>query len=376
MRPLAKLLIPGVITCLLISCQTTTVSPRKSGITKQSFGFLPDSTEISMFTLKNASGVEMKVIDYGGIITSLSMPDRNGSIVDVVLGFDNLAGYLGDSPYFGALIGRYGNRIAGGKFNLNGSTYTLAKNNGENHLHGGIKGFDKVAWKVKELVSDTAVGLELHYLSPDGEEGYPGNLDVTVSYYLTHSNELIFSYKAETDKETPVNLTQHTYFNLSGKGDIRSHELMIDADRYTVVDSTLIPTGELRPVKGTAFDFTISKPIGRDLAMAGGNPVGYDHNFVLNKPGLAQPVARLYSQATGISMDIFTDQPGIQFYSGNFLDGSITGKSGIQYQQYNGLCLETQHFPDSPNQPSFPSTWLKPGETYKTTTVYRFRIVK
>lgn len=373
MRKIYSILILATLLQVMFSCHTSTVIQKRSGVNRQSFGFLPDSTEVSLFTLVNARGVVMKVTNYGGIITSLAIPDRNGVMVDVVLGYDKLHGYLDQSPYFGALIGRYGNRIANGEFSLSGETYALARNNGKNHLHGGIRGFDKVVWEAKELVSDTAVGLELHYLSPDGEEGYPGNLDVTVSYQLTHSNELIFTYMATTDQVTPVNLTQHTYFNLAGKGDIRSHELMIAADHYTVVDSTLIPTGELRPVKGTAFDFTVSKPIGKDLFMAGGDPVGYDHNFVLNSPGMNQPVAQLSSQSTGLSMSVFTDQPGIQFYSGNFLDGSIQGKSGEPYQQYYGLCLETQHFPDSPNQPSFPSTLLKPGETYHTTTIYRFQ---
>jgi aldose 1-epimerase len=300
------------------------------------------------------------------------VPDKKGVAADIVLGYDSLSGYIAKTPYFGALIGRYGNRIAKGKFTLDGKEYTLALNDGPNHLHGGVKGFDKVVWEADEFKTDSAVGLKLHYLSKDGEEGYPGNLDITVTYTLNDDNSLVFDYNATTDKATPVNLTQHSYFNLAGGGDIKSHELMISAAKYNVVDSTLIPTGELREVKGTPFDFTTAKPIGKDLVEAGGKPIGYDHNFILDTKSIKDLAVRVVEPTSGRTMEVYTDQPGIQFYSGNFLDGTITDKSGKVYHQYSGFCLETQHFPDSPNQASFPSTILKPGEKYHTTTIYKF----
>lgn len=341
-------------------------------IVKSEFGILPDSTKVSLYTLVNHSGITMKVTNYGGIITSLMVPDKNGKVADIVLGYDSLSGYLKAPSYFGALIGRYGNRIANGKFTLDGTGYDLAKNNGPNHLHGGVKGFDKVVWDAEEFKTDSAVGIKLHRISKDGEEGYPGNLDVTVTYTLNDNNTLVFDYTATTDKATPVNLTQHSYFNLAGGGDIKSHELMIAASKYNVVDSTLIPTGELRELKGTPFDFTAAKPIGKDLEATGGKPVGYDHNFVLDTKSLSDLAVRVVEPNSGRTMEIYTDQPGVQFYSGNFLDGTITGKSGIIYEQYSAFCLETQHFPDSPNQPAFPSTILKPGEKYHTSSVYKF----
>lgn len=341
-------------------------------VTKALFGVMPDSAKIDLYTLVNHSGITMKVITYGGRITSLLVPDKNGKTSDIVLGFDSLPGYLANNPFFGALIGRYGNRIAKGKFTLDGTEYNLANNDGPNHLHGGVKGYDKVVWDAGDFKTDTTVGLKLHYLSKDGEEGYPGNLDITVTYTLSDNNTLTFDYTATTDKATPVNLTQHSYFNLAGNGNIKSQELMINADKYTIVDSTLIPTGELRDVKGTPFDFTTSKPIGKDLEATGGNPIGYDHNFVLNTSGINDLAVRVVDPASGRIMEVFTDQPGVQFYSGNFLDGTLTGKSGAVYQQYSGFCLETQHFPDSPNQPAFPSTILKPGEKYHTTSIYKF----
>ena len=357
---------------LASACHKKETMQQPGTVTKQSFGNLPDSKKADLYTLINHSGITMKVTNYGGLITSLMVPDKNGNITDIVLGYDSLSGYLAKTPYFGALIGRYGNRIAKGKFELDGKQYILAKNDGPNHLHGGIKGFDKVLWEAEDFKTDSAVGLKLHYLSHDGEEGYPGNLDVTVTYTLTDNNTLVLDYTATADKSTPVNLTQHSYFNLAGKGDIKSHELMIAASKYTVVDSTLIPTGELRNVKGTPFDFTSSKPMGKDLLATGGKPVGYDHNFVLDTKGITDLAVRVVEPGSGRILEVFTDQPGVQFYTGNFLDGTITGKSGSVYNQYNAFCLETQHFPDSPNQPSFPSTILKPGEKFHSTTVFKF----
>ena len=341
-------------------------------ITKEAFGMLADSVPVSLYTLTNDKGITLKVTNYGGIITSLLVPDKDGNEGDIVLGYDSLSGYLTKTPYFGAIVGRYGNRIAKGVFKIDGNEFRLPVNDGPNHLHGGIRGFDKVVWDAKEFKTDSTVGLVLHYLSKDGEQGYPGNLDVTVTYTLNNNNELRFDYLATTDKPTPVNLTQHSYFNLAGDGDIKGHELLIKASKYTVVDSTLIPTGELRDVKGTPFDFTTAKTIGKDLAATGGNPTGFDHNFVLDTKGLQEAAIKVTEPASGRVMEVFTDQPGVQFYSGNFLDGTIKGKGGKVYNQYNGFCLETQHFPDSPNHPAFPNTILRPGEKYQTTTIYRF----
>ncbi len=348
---------------------------------KEPFGAV-DGNRVFLYTLRNASGMEARITNYGGIIVSLKVPDRKGNLGDVVLGYDSLSSYVKATPYFGCLIGRYGNRIAGGKFSLGGTEYTLATNDGPNHLHGGVKGFDKVVWSVRESESVPGKTLVLTYRSKDGEEGYPGNLDVRVVYSLNDSNEIRVTYQATTDKPTIVNLTQHSYFNLAGPGDgtILGHELMIAADRFTPIDATFIPTGELRPVAGTPLDFTKLKPIGErinqdDEQLRYG--LGYDHNFVLNKPegsfGLA---ARVYEPTTGRVMEVLTSEPGIQFYSGNFLDGSFIGKGGKPYLHRYGFCLETQHFPDSPNHPEFPSTVLKPGEEYNTTTVYRFSVMK
>jgi aldose 1-epimerase len=358
---------------LLTSACTKKEAMQQPGtITKAEFGVMPDSTKVDIYTLVNHSGITMKVTNYGGIITSLMVPDKKGVAADIVLGYDSLSGYIAKTPYFGALIGRYGNRIAKGKFTLDGKEYNLALNDGPNHLHGGVKGFDKVVWEAEEFKTDSAVGIKMHRLSKDGEEGYPGNLDVTVTYTLNDDNSLVFDYNATTDKATPVNLTQHSYFNLAGGGDIKSHELMISAAKYNVVDSTLIPTGELCDVKGTPFDFTTAKPIGKDLVATGGKPIGYDHNFILDTKSLTDMAVKVVEPSSGRTMEVYTDQPGVQFYSGNFLDGTITGKSGKDYQQYSGFCLETQHFPDSPNQAAFPSTILKPGEKYHTTTIYKF----
>ena len=345
-------------------------------IEKAEFGKTKQGEVAHIYTLTNANGCEVRITNYGGIVVSLKVPDKTGKLADVVLGYETLDKYIEKTPYFGALIGRYGNRIGKGKFTLNGKEYTLAINNGPNHLHGGIVGFDKVVWRAKEIRKSEAVGLELSYLSKDGEEGYPGNLSVTVRYLWTNDNELRIDYAATTDKPTVVNLTNHSYFNLACKGDILGHEMMIDADKFTPVDEGLIPTGELRSVAGTPMDFRKPTAIGarieqQDEQLKFG--LGYDHNWVLNRnDGSLRMVARVYEPTTGRVLEVYTTQPGVQFYSGNFLDGTITGKYGRVYQKRNGLCLETQHFPDSPNKPNFPSTVLKPGEKYASTTVYKF----
>lgn len=342
-------------------------------IEKVSFGHI-DGKEVYLYTLTNNKRMMVRIINYGGIITSIQVPDKKGNFEDVVLGYDNLKGYLEETPYFGAIVGRYANRIANGKFTLDGEEYLLAVNNGPNHLHGGIKAFDKVIWDAETFQNENELGLELHYLSKDGEEGYPGNLKVTIRYILTNANELKINYKATTDKVTPVNLTHHSYFNLSGNlnQDVLENTLWIDADEYTVVNDNLIPTGELRNVSGP-MDFREPKKVGGKLANVEG---GFDHNYVLNNEGNFALVATLIDSASGRMMEVFTSEPGIQFYSGNFLDGSITGKNDIVYKKHTGLCLEAQHFPDSPNQPNFPSTILHPGETYKQQTVYKFGLLK
>ncbi len=345
----------------------------KDKVTKQEFGKTADGTAVELYTLTNKHGVEAKIMTYGGVVVSLRTPDRNGKLADVTLGFDNLDGYLKTNPYFGALVGRYGNRIAHGKFKLGGTEYTLAQNNGENALHGGLKGFDKQVWKVK---SAGPQHVELGYLSRDGEEGYPGNLDVTVRYTLDDKNELRIDYTATTDKPTVLNLTNHTYFNLAGSGDILKHELTIHADRFTPVDKGLIPTGELRSVAGTPFDFRKPVAIGARIdaddeqIRLGG---GYDHNFVLNRSGAGLSSAAVaYDPQTGRVLEVLTSEPGVQFYTGNFLDGTIRGKGGRAYQRRDAFCLETQHFPDSPNHPEFPTTTLEPGGRYQSTTVWKF----
>ncbi len=360
----------AMILMLVSGCSTK--NNQTMNITKESFGQLNDSTPVSLYTLTNDKGITMKVTNYGGIITSLIVPDKNGNPGDIVLGYDSLSGYLTETPYFGAIIGRYGNRIAKGKFTIDGNEFHLPINDGPNHLHGGIQGFDKVPWDATEFKTDSTVGLIFHRLSKDMEQGYPGNLDVTVTYTLNNKNELRFDYLATTDKPTPVNLTQHSYFNLAGEGDVKDHELLIKSSKYTVVDSLLIPTGELRDVKNTPFDFTTAKPIGKDLMATGGKPIGYDHNFVLDTKGIDEVAVKVTEPKSGRVMEVFTNEPGVQFYSGNFLNGTIKGKGGKVYNQYGGFCLETQHFPDSPNQPAFPNTILRPGEKYQTTTIYRF----
>jgi aldose 1-epimerase len=347
-------------------------------VRREPFGTAPDGQGVELITLTNANGVELRAMTYGAIIVSLKVPDRQGALGDVVLGYDSLAGYVKSSPYFGAVVGRYGNRIAKGKFTLDGQTYSLAVNNGPNALHGGLRGFDKVVWHADTMRTADGAGIRFHYVSKDGEEGYPGTLSVTVSYTLTAANEVHIAYEATTDKATPVNLTQHSYFNLAGAGDILGHELQINAGVITPVDSTLIPTGSLLPVQGTPFDFTtphrIGERIGADHEQIrfGG---GYDHNFVLlrSDTGLKR-AAVLKDSASGRVLEVHTTEPGVQFYSGNFLDGTLTGKNGTVYQHRTGLCLETQHYPDSPNQPQFPSTILRPGETLRSQTVWRFRV--
>ena len=327
------------------------------------FGTGPGGEDVYLFTLKNNHGVEVSITNFGGAITSIMAPDRNGTFGDVVLGYDTLDDYVKNPRYLGALIGRYANRIAGGKFSLNGVEYQLAQNNGANHLHGGTKGFDKRVW----TATTKADGVRLEYFSKDGEENYPGNLHVAVDYVLNDENELHIYYEATTDKDTIANLTNHSYFNLAGhgSGDILGHNLTLHAGSFTPVSENLIPTGEIRSVDETRMDFRPGRVIGEG---------GYDHNFVLNdwKPGVIRPVARLSEPNSGRVMEVLTTQPGIQFYSGNFLDGSLVGKGGVRYQKYAALCLETQHFPDSPNQPNFPNTVLRAGERFKEATIYRF----
>ncbi len=347
-------------------------------ITAVPFGSLPDGRQATLYSLVSPSGMTMTITDYGGIITSLTAPDRDGILEDIVLGYDNLEAYLEETPYFGAIIGRYGNRIAGGRFSLGGETFELAVNNGENHLHGGLKGFDKVLWDAEPFSDGDDRGIVFSYVSVDGEEGYPGELSVEVTYRLTSDDRVVFTYEATTDEATPINLTQHSYFNLAGpsSGSILHHELMLSAESFTAIDVGLIPTGEIRSVEGTAFDFRTPVAIGERIGSGGEQldfGLGYDHNFVLSDTteGL-RLAARVFEPESGRIMTVFTTEPGIQFYSGNFLDGSLIGKNGNPYEYRSGFCLETQHFPNSPNQSDFPSTILRPGELYSTQTVYAF----
>jgi aldose 1-epimerase len=346
-------------------------------ITQEPFGSTPDGTKVDIFTLKNANGMEARICNYGGIVVSIKTPDRNGKMADVVLGYDNLDSYIKRNPFFGALVGRYANRIAKAKFTLDGKTYTLAANHkGINALHGGLKGFDKQVWKASTSVHNGEPSLELTYFSKDGEEGYPGNLNVKAVYTLTRDNALRLDYTATTDKDTIVNFSHHSYFNLAGDGDVLNHEVIINADKFTPVDNTLIPTGELRPVTGTPFDFLTPHKIGERIGAADEQikiAGGYDHNWVINKPaGELAVCARVTEPTTGRIMEVLSTEPGLQFYSGNFLDGSITGKGGRAYHGRAAFCMEPQHFPDSPNQPSFPSTVLKPGQVFHSTIMYRF----
>lgn len=358
----------------------------RRSLSRAPFGVAPDGTPVELFTFTNANGSRLAAMSYGGVIVSLQVPDRHGALADIVLGFDSLAGYLTQSAYFGAIVGRYANRISRGRFALDGTTYQLAINDGPNHLHGGMRGFDKMVWRGEPFSNDRGMGLALRYTSPDGEEGYPGALEVEVRYVLTDDDELVVEYEATSDAPTPVNLTQHSYFNLTGTGpasglggrDILAHELMIAADSFLPVDGHLIPTGEILSVAGTPLDFraptTIGARIGdRDaqLEYAG----GYDHNFVLRgeAPGPTH-AARVVEPITGRTLDVFTTEPGMQFYSGNALDGTIAGKDGRRYERHTGFCLETQHYPDSPNRPQFPSTILRPGERYSSRTVFAFGV--
>lgn len=368
-----------LVTALIVTAGGSLIAQQKTSkpaVQQERIG-AREERPIILYTLKNSHGVEVRAMNYGGIIQSIRVPDRDGKFADVVLGHDTAEGYIPNPPYIGAVVGRYANRIANGTFTLNGKTYTLPKNDGPNTLHGGTtRTFDKVMWESQPLKDKNGVLFE--YLSKDGEEGFPGNLKVRVTYVLTDSNELVIDYEATTDKATPINVSQHSYFNLKGEGngDILDHEIIINADRFTPVDKNLIPTGELRPLKGTPFDFTKSTRIGSRIddnyeQLTLGH--GYDHNFVINRKGAGMTLAaRVYEPTTGRVLEVSTTQPAVQFYTGNFLDGSVTGKSGHVYKRRNGLCLETQHYPDSPNHPDFPNTILKPGEKFHQTTAFKF----
>lgn len=371
------LFVVGLAVVLLSGCMT--VPGPGNSVTKVSWGDPINGKEVFLFTLRNDKGVEAKISNYGGIITSWRVWDRHSKLGDVVLGYHELSGYLRSSPFFGCFVGRYANRIANAKFTLNGKEYTLAKNNGQNSLHGGPRALDKQVWDVVGTkAADGGASLELHYLSKDGEEGFPGNLNLTAVYTLTSDGMLRLDYTVTTDQDTVLSLSQHSYFNLAGAGDILNHQVQIYADKFTPVDANLIPTGELRPLDGSPLDFRRAEKIGarinaddQQIKLGG----GYDHNYVLSKPegqfGLA---ARVYEQTSGRLLEVWTTEPGMQFYTGNFLDGSITGKGGWTYQKRNGFCLEPQKFPDSPNQPNFPSCVLKAGETYKSSIGYKFSV--
>ena len=373
----------GLLAAFLAGCASMSTSNSSSTITKAAFGKTPDGTPVEIYTLRNGKEMEARIMTYGGIVTSLKVPDKNRKLGDVVLGFDNLDGYLNPSyakasPYFGALIGRYGNRIANGRFSLDGHEYNVVTNNGANCLHGGPEGFDKRVWNVvKADIGSNGPQLKLTYLSKDGEEGFPGNLSVTAVYTVTKDNALKVQFTATTDKDTVCNLTHHSYFNLRGSGDNLDHVLYINADQFTPVDSALIPTGELRPVAGTPFDFLTPTAVGARINNTNDDQVkfanGYDDNWVLNKQGNELSLAARVSEPTsGRVMEVWTTAPGMQFYTGNFLDGSLTGKGGWVYQFRDALAMEPQGFPDSPNHPSFPTTELKPGETYHNTIIYKF----
>jgi aldose 1-epimerase len=379
MKPTGEL--SGLLCCLFLLLSFSVIKGQ-ANINKESFGKTADGENVDVFTLTNNLGMQAKITNYGAIVVSLKTPDRTGKMDDVVLGFNDLDSYLKGHPYFGAIVGRYGNRIAKGRFTLNGVEYKLAVNNGENHLHGGIKGFDKVVWTAKEMRTKMGPALSLTYISKDGEEGYPGTVTATVVYTLTNNNELRLDYTITTDKDTVTNLTHHSYFNLAGEGngDILNHILTLKAARFTPTDAGSIPTGELKVVAGTPFDFLKPTVIGKrineqDQQLQFGG--GYDHNFIVNgKAGTLRSAATVYEPTSGRVLEVWTTEPGVQFYTGNFLDGTLTGKSGKVYQKRFGFCLETQHYPDSPNHPAFPTTTLKKGATYRSTTVYRFKVRK
>ncbi|MEX0686273.1 MAG: aldose epimerase family protein [Balneolales bacterium] len=360
--------------CLLIlflGCTEIQTENLSASVEKEYFGSMGTNNQVDIYTLRNSNQIEVKITNYGGIITSITTPDKQGEVANVVLGFDDIEKYLDGHPYFGAIIGRYGNRIAKGEFSLNGEDYSLATNNGNHHLHGGDKGFDKVLWDA-QVTSNTS--LELTYRSEDGEEGYPGDLDVKVIYTLNDDNELIIEYEATTNKATPVNLTNHSYFNLTGDGsrDILDHILYIDADHYTPVNKESIPIGEIAEVKNTPFDFSSPNKIGSRIKQVG---VGYDHNYVLNgQLDSLRLVSTVHEPESGRSLEVYTTEPGMQFYTGNFLDGSLTDGQDNILNKHSGFCLETQHFPNSPNEPAFPSTILESGETYQSTTVFKFLV--
>jgi len=366
-----------ILLLLILILTTAAAAHAQANLTKHTFGKTADGQNVDLYTIRNSRGFEAKITNYGGILVSLKVPDRNGKFDDVVLGFNDFNSYIKNDPYFGAIIGRYGNRIAKGRFTLNGVEYKLAVNNGENHLHGGIKGFDKVVWNGVARSTKGGAEIVLTYLSKDGEEGYPGNLNVTVVYRLTN-NELRIDYSATTDKDTVTNLTHHSYFNLAGEGngDILNHLVTINANQFVPIDAGSIPTGELRPVAGTPFDFLKATAIGARIEQDEEQLKlgrGYDHTFVIDgRPGMLRQAATAYEQTSGRVMQVWTTEPGMQLYTGNFLDGTLTGKSGKTYPRRSGFCFETQHYPDSPNQPSFPTTTLKQGQTYKSTTIYRF----
>jgi len=364
---------------LLCSCQGTQcplaakAAQAKMEVNVEPFGKTPDGQQVRIYRLTNANGLKAGIMTYGAIVVSLDVPDKNGTMADVVLGYDNLDGYLKQSPYFGAVVGRYGNRIGKGRFSLDGTEYTLATNNDENHLHGGLKGFDKKVWKQEEVTaSEDQAWAKLSCLSKDGEEGYPGNLRCTVTYTLTNDDELRISYEAETDKKTVVNLTNHAYWNLAGQGngDVLGHELTVNANRFTTVDKGLIPTGITVSVIGTPLDFLSPRTIGSRIRQLGN---GYDHNYVLNgRPGELKLCARVYEPTTGRVMEVTTTEPGVQLYTANHMNGSMIGKAGKAYVKHAAFCLETQHYPDSPNKPGFPSTVLEPGQKFASQTIHKF----
>lgn len=382
MRFCSKFCVPGIVIVLgysnmtIANRSTSRVDSQRAAIAKSDFGKLPDGTVIESYTLYNIHGASATIITYGATLTQLFVPDKNGKLGDVVLGFDKLESYEGDPhPFFGTTIGRYGNRIANGKFTLDGKEYHLYINNPPNSLHGGKVGFDRRVWKAASSEDAQGEAVRFTYVSPDGEEGYPGTLTVSVTYTLTASNELQINYAAETDKPTVLNLTNHSYFNLGGTGDVLKHVLELHADKYTPVDATLIPTGQIASVAGTPLDFRKPTPIGAHIGEIQ-DIGGYDHNFVVNgKPGTLRLAAKVDDPATGRQMEVWTSEPGMQFYSAIHLDPSIVGKGGKPYQKYGALCLETQHYPDSPNHPTFPTTVLRPGQKFRSETIYKFSVL-